>query len=205
MILTNRTAIGYMVASGFVFGILFSFITASNQIFLEVYQIGAWFPVAFGSVACGLAASNYVNSRFVETVGMRALSHTALVVLAGGTSLHALFAYMGLQPLWLFMPLTAIPFIMLGFLGPNMTALALDPLGKVTGLATSLQGFITSGVAGFLGTLVAQAYNGTAQPFAYGTAVLSISALLIVLWTERGRLMAFKLRANAPQESAATS
>ena len=206
LILTNRTAIGYMLASGFVFGILFSFITASNQIFLEVYEIGVWFPVAFGGIACGLAASNYVNSRFVETIGMRALSHTALVVLVGGSCLHALFAAMGMQPLWLFIPMTAVPFLMLGFLGPNMTAMALDPLGKVTGLATSIQGFITTGAAGFLGTLVAQAYNGTAQPFAYGTAVLSISALLIVLWTERGQLMAFKLKANEPyEESAVTS
>lgn len=205
MILTNRTAFGYMVASGFVFGVLFSFITASNQIFLEVYNVGAWFPVLFGGIACGLAATNFINSRFVETIGMRALAHTALCVLVAGTSFHALLAALGFQPLWLFVMLTEIPFLMLGFLGANMTALALDPLGKVTGLATSLQGFITSGAAGFLGTMVGQAYNGTAVPFAIGTAILSICALVIVFWTEKGELMAFQLKPNTPHDSDATA
>ncbi|RFB05685.1 MFS transporter [Parvularcula marina] len=205
IILTHRVAAGYMIASGFVFGILFSFITASNQIFLDVYQIGSWFPLAFAAVALGLAVTNFLNARMVERIGMRALSHTALCVMVVGTAVHALFASFGYQPLWLFILLAEVPFLMLGFLGANMTALALDPLGKVTGLATSLQGFITTGVAGFLGTMVGQAFDGTAQPFAYGTSILSICALLIVLWVEKGKLRAFDFSGDQTPESVATS
>jgi len=50
-ILRCRSALGYMIASGFVFGVLFSFITASNQLMLEAYGIGTWFPLAFAAVA----------------------------------------------------------------------------------------------------------------------------------------------------------
>lgn len=198
LIISHRSAWGYMLASGFVFGVLFSFITASNQILLEVYEIGNKFPLAFAGVASGLAVSNFFNSRLVEAYGMRALSHTALILFLGVNCLHAVLAFVGYQPFWLFTVMTALPFVMLGFLGPNFTALALDPLGKVAGLATSVQGFISTGIAGLFGGWVAHLYNGTPEPYAYGVAILSAGAVAMVTWTERGQLRAFRLVKEPP-------
>jgi MFS transporter, DHA1 family, multidrug resistance protein len=200
MIFQQRRAWGYMVASGFTFGCLFAFISASNQILLIRYHVGALFPLAFAAVACGMIVSNFTNARLVERLGMRALSHTALALFCMVNLVHAGFAAIGFQPFWLFVVLVSMMIGLLGFLGANFTALSLEPVGQIAGLASSLQGFISTGVAGVLGGLVGLQFDGTARPFAYGIAALSLAALACVAVTERGQMRWFHWRGEGETE-----
>lgn len=184
----TRQAAGYMAASGFVFGALFGFIASANQILLDVFNVGAWFPVVFGAVALGMAGSNFVNSQLVERIGMRRLSHGALVGFVIVNAAHALAALAGFQPLAVVMSAMFVSIFLLGLMGSNFTALSLEPLGDMAGTAASVQGFISTVFAGALGGIVGAQFDGTAAPMAYGFFVLSACALATVLLTERGRL-----------------
>ena len=45
----------------------------------SVYRLGHYFPLAFAGVAVGIAIAGFVNSRFVGRLGMRVISHGALL------------------------------------------------------------------------------------------------------------------------------
>ncbi len=83
IVLTNRVALCYTLANSFIFGALFGFINSAQQIYVGIYDLGVWFPVAFAGVAVTMAFSSFVNSRFVGRFGMRRLSHGALLAFLG--------------------------------------------------------------------------------------------------------------------------
>ena len=79
IVLTNRVALCYTLASTFIFGALFGFINSAQQIYVGIYGLGVWFPVAFAGVAAFMALSSFVNAKLVGRFGMRRLSHGALI------------------------------------------------------------------------------------------------------------------------------
>src|SRR5258705_2074594 len=84
---TNRQTLGYALAAGGVQGALFAFVFSSQQVFTEIYGLGHYFPLAFAAIAIGVAVAGFLNARFVGRVGMRVISHGALVgfvAVAGG-------------------------------------------------------------------------------------------------------------------------
>ena len=45
----------------------------------EIYGLGRYFPLAFAAIAIGVAVAGFLNARFVGRLGMRVISHGALV------------------------------------------------------------------------------------------------------------------------------
>ena len=79
IVLSNRMSLWYTLASTTVFAALFGFINSAQQIYVGIYGLGVWFPVIFAAVAGMMAVSSFLNSRLVGRLGMRRLSHGALV------------------------------------------------------------------------------------------------------------------------------
>jgi DHA1 family bicyclomycin/chloramphenicol resistance-like MFS transporter len=61
-------------------------------------------------------------------------------------------------------------------------------MGAIAGTASSVQGFTTVTGGALLGSLIGQAFDGSAAPMVAGFALAGVAALGIVLLTERGRL-----------------
>jgi len=76
---TNRQTFGYALAAGCVQGALFAFVFISQQVFVDIYKLGRYFPLAFAAAAIGIAAAGFLNARLVGRIGMRVMSHGALV------------------------------------------------------------------------------------------------------------------------------
>jgi DHA1 family bicyclomycin/chloramphenicol resistance-like MFS transporter len=188
-ILSTRESLGYTIASGLVFGGLMSYVSSSEQIYHEVYHTGAMFPIWFAGAAGAMSLSNLINSRLVERFGMRRMSHGALVGFVIVTGLHAFLALQGPVPFAIFYGLMLVAFFMIGFQGPNYSAIAMEPLGALAGSAAALIGFASSFASALIGGYIAQQFNGTITPILVGQFSVSFLALASVLWTERGRLM----------------
>ncbi|MFX0544210.1 multidrug effflux MFS transporter [Roseovarius sp. S1116L3] len=191
LVLTNRTAFGYTMASATIFGVLFGFINQAEQIYTEIYDIGPVFTLYFSGVAIFMAAASFLNSRLVERFGMRRLSHAALIGFCLLNGFHLLLgsAMGGATPFWLFYILVIPTFGLFGFIGTNFNALAMDPLGHVAGTASSVLGFGQTLGGGLLGAIIGYAYNGTIIPLFAGFLVLSLCSLGMVLIAERGKLL----------------
>jgi DHA1 family bicyclomycin/chloramphenicol resistance-like MFS transporter len=187
-VITTPVTLGYMLASGVLFGALFAFIGASEQIFSEVFDQEAYFALWFAGIAATLTIVNFVNSRIVETYGMRRISHIALIAFIILSLLNVICAHIFGPKLILFFPIFALTFGCFGMVGANFSALAMEPLGKLAGTGSAAYGFATSTVSSFIGLLVAGQYNGTVIPVLAGYVILGAASLSVVLITEKGRL-----------------
>jgi MFS transporter, DHA1 family, multidrug resistance protein len=185
---TNRQTLGYALAAGGVMGSMFAYVFSSQQVFTDVYKLGHYFPLAFAAAAFGVAVAAFLNARLVGRLGMRVMSHGALIgfVAIAGTMLLA--ATMQMLPLALFMALSLLMMFAFGLMIANFTALAMEPHGHIAGTASSLYGSITTLLGIGIGVAIGQAYDGTLRPFSTGFFFCALAALAVVLVTEKGRL-----------------
>ncbi|MGH7003846.1 MAG: multidrug effflux MFS transporter, partial [Alphaproteobacteria bacterium] len=190
IVLTNRVALCYALASAFIFGALFGFINSAQQIYVGIYELGVWFPLAFAAVAVMMAFSSFVNSRFVGRFGMRRLSHGALLAFLTINGLWLLVTLFGPHPtpFLAYLLFFSASMFQFGWIGSNFNSLAMEPLGHVAGTASSVLGFMGTAGGGAIGALIGQAYDGTTLPLVTGFFVLSLIGLIFVLNAERGRL-----------------
>jgi len=187
-VLGHRTSFGYMCASGVIFGSLFAFIAASEQVFDEVFNRGEMFWAYFAGIAGGLAVMNYLNSRFVEKLGMRRISHTMVLLFIASSAINLAYMYFIGESFWVFYGLFIVSFACFGMIGANFASLALEPMGDIAGTANAVYGFFTSTGASLIGLAIAQQFNGTVIPLLIGYVCLGLASLSIILITERGKL-----------------
>ncbi|GAA6154951.1 multidrug effflux MFS transporter [Pyruvatibacter sp. HU-CL02332] len=190
VVVTTRASFGYALATALTFAVLFAFISQAEQLFTQTFGLGDLFTLAFSGTVVFMAAASFMNSRLVERMGMRRLSHTALMCFAG-LILLALALALGLGdafPFWLFSLMIASIFACFGFIGTNFNALAMDPLGHVAGTASSVLGFLQTFVGGVLGATIGYMYDGTAVPLFAGYLMLALGAIACVAMAEGGSL-----------------
>ncbi len=86
--LTNRLAVGYMLAMALVLGALFGFINSAQQIFAETLGAPRLFTATFALIAGFMALSSFLNARIVGRLGARRVSHAALIGFIACSLLH---------------------------------------------------------------------------------------------------------------------
>lgn len=190
IVLTNRLALCYTIASTFIFGALFGFINSAQQIYVGIYGLGVWFPVAFAAVAIFMALSSFVNAKLVGRFGMRTLSHASLLGFIAINFIWLVVQLLGPQPMpfFLFLAFFSLAMFQFGWIGSNFNSLAMEPLGHVAGTASSVLGFMGTVGGSLIGAGIGQAYNGTALPMVAGYFIVSVIGLVFVLIGEKRRL-----------------
>ena len=188
IVCTNRVAFSYGLAGTFLFGALFGFISSSQQIYVDIYGLGVYFPVAFAAMAGLMGVSSFTNSKIVRRFGMRRLSHGAMLAFTGFSGIWLVLALVGFLPLWLFFSLLAIIMFSFGWSASNMNSLSMEPLGAVAGTAAAVFGFIQTVGGALIGGYIGQLFNGTTIPVASGYLSMGILSLICILVAEKGRL-----------------
>lgn len=185
----DRQTVGYMIASTFLTACLFGYITASEQIYVDVFALGPAFPIAFAAIAITISVGTFLNSRIVVGQGMRRISHVAMFWFTGIAAAHAAVAMAGLENFWSFIVLLGLSFGVFGLMSSNFNTLAMERMGHVAGSASAVFGAVTASGGALLGGIIARAFDGTTTPFVTAMALAGVAIILSVLITERGRLM----------------
>ncbi|MET0744878.1 MAG: multidrug effflux MFS transporter [Microvirga sp.] len=188
IVVTSRSAFMYGLAGMFMFACIMMFIPASQQIYVDVYELGPWFPVAFGGTAALMAIGSFINARVVARFGMRRISHFAILVFSALGAVWLVCAMAGAVPFLVFFPIMAVCMFMFGWASSNMNALSMEPLGAVAGTASSVFGFIQTVGGVLIGGYLGSFYDGTTLPLAAGFLAMGIAALICILVAEKGRL-----------------
>ena len=188
-VLKNRQTLCYTATVSLTFGPLLAYIASSHQMFVGIYRIDAWFPVAFGAIALFSIASAFVNARLVPKLGMRRMSHSALLIQLGLALAFAALASAGQPPLILLLVFLGLSMFMVGLCFPNFNALAMEPHGAIAGTASSITGFLSTAIGAALGWAIGDAFDGTVLPLTLGFAGCAGLSILIVLVAEPGRFM----------------
>ncbi|WP_144409690.1 multidrug effflux MFS transporter [Martelella endophytica] len=190
VVLSNRLALFYTLGTTFIMACIFGFVTSAQQVYVEVFNLGTLFPVAFAGVGIIMACSSLINSRIVGRIGMRRLSHGALIgfTVTNGIWLVIDLATNGIMPFWVFYGLFLIAWFQFGWIGPNFNALAMEPLGHVAGAASSILGFASTAGSALLGATIGLSFNGTTTPMITGFFIFAVVALGLTLIAEKGKL-----------------
>ena len=121
---------------------------------------------------------------------MRRLSHGALIVFAlVAVVANIVHVAIGEFPVGLLVAFLSLSFFLVGLMLPNFNALAMEPLGAIAGTGSSFVGFAMTALGAILGGAVGQLYDGSAYPLFTGYCFFALISLVIVVITERGRLM----------------
>ncbi|MCE5230654.1 multidrug effflux MFS transporter [bacterium] len=178
-ILVNPRFIGPAMALGCTSGMLFTYISNSSFIFLELFGVPvAYFGFLFATNSIGLYAAGQSNRWLVRRFTPEQLLVAALWVNISASLLLIACAATGAGG---FPALFGILFVCLSTLGiifPNATVIVMHPFPAEAGFASALLGVIQFAIAALGGALVGMTQNGTALPMAIQIAALGVIAKL---------------------------
>lgn len=201
-VMSTRAAVGYVFGMALIQSAVFGYLNSSQQLVAEHFGAGSRFPLLFAGMALTMACASFTNSRIVERFGARRVSHTALLIYIVTSAAQLWLATRPGETLWQFVPLMTVNMCLLGFLGANFSSIALQPFAKAAGAAASVQSFIRMVFASLLGSVIGQAFDGTARPLASALLGAGLGCLALVLFSEKGRLFRRLHPPGAPRQVA---
>ncbi|WP_310101304.1 multidrug effflux MFS transporter [Sphingomonas sp. BE138] len=191
--LTNRYSIGYALAASLTFGGIIAFVSTAQQVFVDEFGAGDRFTLLFAICAGAMGVASFMNSRLVERLGTRLISQTAVMALIVLSLLHLAVVEMGWETLVSYIFFQSLSMTCIGLCGSNFGAMAMEPVGRIAGTASSVQGFVTSVGAVLVGSAIGQSYAGTTLPLTLGYLAIGVAGFVIVYVVEEGQLFRARL------------
>ncbi|WP_232830667.1 multidrug effflux MFS transporter [Tropicimonas sp. IMCC34011] len=184
-VLTNKLVLIYIAVLTLGFGQMFAFLSSIQQIYAEIFGITDSFPQWFLVQGLIAGTGTIINATLVMRLGMRRLAIAAYGAQTAISTLLVLLELSGLLPEALFFPAfffwaTSV-FFMAGLTFGNLNALALEPMGHIAGLASSVVGCVSTIGAVILAAPIGLAFNGTIVPLSVGVLICSAVALVLMM------------------------
>jgi DHA1 family bicyclomycin/chloramphenicol resistance-like MFS transporter len=185
-VIKNKETFGYTICAGFIFGGLVGYLSSAQQIFLSYFKVGDLFPLYFAVSAISVGMASFVNGRIVKKYGMRLISLYALCgIMFAATIFLSIFFNSEHVPIWAFLTFAPLNFFCLGLLFGNLNALAMEPMGHIAGLASSIIGSLSSAISVAVGTFIGQSYNGTLNPLIFGFLITAVLTFLTMIYIDK--------------------
>lgn len=175
-ILHTRSTVLYTLAGGMIFGSFVGFLNSAQQIFQELYGLGVRFPAYFAVLALTIGCASLINARLVIRLGMRFLCILGLGVTVLTSAVFLVYCLIADPGIWLLMAYLMVTFFCTGILFGNISALAMEPLGHMAGLASSVIGSAKTLISLLLGYVIGYAYDNSVVPLVAGFFLLSALA-----------------------------
>jgi predicted MFS family arabinose efflux permease len=182
--LAHRACLGYALINCFTFAGMFSYISGSSFVFIEVFGVPSHiYGILFGVTALAFMAGASLNGRLLR----RRLPNTVLrggvaIVLLGGAATLALAIVAPSVPGVLLSIM--IYFFGMAFVFPNANASAMEPMPRMAGVVSSLLGSSQIAAGSLAGYLVNSFYDRTPLAMASGIAgaalLAGVSYLLLI-------------------------
>ncbi len=184
-VVTEPTSILYTVAMAAMYGSLLAFISLMPQVLEDGFQRLPLLGLVFALCAGTMGLANFFNSRYVERVGMRRISHAALIGFLVVSGLHVLVAWRITEPLWFFVAMQAATLACFALTAPNFGAIAMQPMARIAGSAASLQGVISTVGGALISSLIGYQWTGAIVLLPAGALCCGLLALACVQTAHR--------------------
>ena len=154
-----KPAVIYTILSGLITGSFMVYLSTSQRIFEQQYNMKEEFPLIFASLAISVGLSTFMNSQVVVKFGMRRIVHFAMLSFVLISLVFIILFSSGNNPsIEVLLGFFALQFFTIGFLFGNLRALAMEPMGHIAGIGSALNGFISTvmavPIANYIGKLV---------------------------------------------------
>ncbi|MCI2228500.1 multidrug effflux MFS transporter [Polaribacter sp. MSW13] len=177
----HKDAVIFTLFSGFITGSFMVYLSASQLIFEEQYNLKEEFPFIFAGLAIGIGIATFLNGTLVVKWGMSKLVNIFTIVFTIIPVIY-IFMYTGKSnpSIYVLVAFFWIQFFALGFLFGNTRALAMNSIGHIAGIGAAINGFVSTIMAVPIATYIGGFLNNTALPLFIGFFICgSISILLI--------------------------
>ena len=154
-----KPAVIYTILSGLITGSFMVYLSTSQRIFEQQYNMKEEFPLIFASLAISVGLSTFMNSQLVVKFGMRRIVHFAMLSFVLISLVFIILFSSGNNPsIEILLGFFVLQFFTIGFLFGNLRALAMEPMGHIAGIGSALNGFISTvmavPIANYIGKLV---------------------------------------------------
>jgi len=178
-----KQTIGYTIISGFITGSFMVYLSTSQQIFQQQYNLKEEFPYIFAGLAISMGAASLSNGSVVVRFGMKKMATLALYSFFGISLLYIILFYNSENPsIEILLAFFAFQFFSIGFLFGNLRALAMQPIAHIAGIGAAITGFISTIMAVPISALIGKYVEGTALPLFIGFLVCSILSIIVLRW-----------------------
>jgi len=162
---------------------LFSVLSSAHQVFAEVFDREAGFPLWFALMAVIAGSASVLNAALVQRIGMLRLVKLTLNMLLGATVVMFLATQANLPaPIYFaafFCWMTSI-FFQAGMTLGNLVALSMGPLGHIAGTAASAITATATVCSVLIAVPIGLAYNGTLVPLVIGIFICVCGARILI-------------------------
>ena len=183
----HKRVLSYMLASGFSFAGMFSFLSAGPFVYININHVSPQhFGYYFALNVVFLFVMTMINSRFVRRVG-------ALNMFRAGLWIQFAMAVWMVVCALFDVGFWALVFGVAAFIGcvsmvsSNAMAVILDEFPHMAGTASSLAGTFRFGIGAIVGALLSMATFTTAWPMLISIAFCASSSILFYLYASRRR------------------
>ncbi|WP_460218669.1 multidrug effflux MFS transporter [Psychroserpens sp. MEBiC05023] len=183
-----REAIAFTIVSGFITGSFMVYLSTSQQIFQEQYQLGELFPYIFASTALSVGLATFSNSRLVIQFGSFNIAYYATIAYAIISLLYVILFYSGNNPsVHVLITFFLVQFFAVGFLFGNLRSLAMEPLGHIAGIGAAINGFVSTVMAVPIANYIGSFVKTSVLPLFIGFSVFGILSLLVFIIVKQRR------------------
>lgn len=181
-----RAAIVFTLISGLITGAFMVFLSASQQIFQEQYELREEFPYIFGGLAFSVGLATFFNGTLVMRFGMRKLVDVFAILFTLVSLLYVLlFNGAGNPSIYILVLFFTIQFFCIGFLFGNLRSLAMQPLGHIAGIGAAINGFVSTVMAVPIATYIGSFVVTTSLPLFVGFLISGICSILLLQLVKR--------------------
>tara|TARA_B100000795_G_C22795161_1_gene438972 strand:- start:1049 stop:2254 length:1206 start_codon:yes stop_codon:yes gene_type:complete len=181
--LKHKNAIIFTFFSGFITGSFMVYLSASQVIFEQQYDLKEEFPFIFAGLAIGVGFATFLNGTLVVKLGMFKLVSIFTTVFTLIPIVYILL-YTGESNPSIYVLITFfwLQFFALGFLFGNTRALAMEPIGHIAGVGAAINGFVSTIMAVPIATFIGGFVDKTALPLFIGFFVCGLISLTLILY-----------------------
>ncbi|QVY66372.1 multidrug effflux MFS transporter [Polaribacter sp. Q13] len=178
-----KYAVIFTIFSGFITGSFMVYLSASQHIFVEQYNLEEEFPFIFAGLAISIGLATFLNGKLVVKIGMFKLVFFFTAMFTIVSLLYIVFFWGDSNPsIYILLLFFGLQFFSIGFLFGNTRALAMEPIGHIAGVGAAINGFVSTIMAVPIATYIGSYITTTALPLFIGFFVCgAISLLLITL------------------------
>lgn len=188
-VLSNRTFLRYTGITTILFTALSSYVASSEHIIGEIYGRPQLFTWIFAGIGLLMSLCSLLNSRLSSRYGSRRVIRwlLSLYTVIGGLLLLCTLALGDPPAMLLFFTGVALLLAINLAVEPNSSALALEPMGNVAGMASSIYGTSFFFIGAFLGSVISQLMRNSVLPLVLSFFVLGLITVLLVFSDLRPR------------------
>lgn len=175
-----KEAVAFTVISGFITGSFMVYLSTSQQIFQEQYQLGKWFPYIFASTAFSVGFATFMNSRLVLRFGSFNIAFKAAIAYSLISILYVVLFHTGNNPsVFILLMFFLLQFFAIGFLFGNLRSLAMEPLGHIAGIGSAINGFVSTVMAVPIANYIGGFVKTSVLPLFIGFSIFGVLSVLV--------------------------